>query len=38
MDIGFVYTGEKRFENIGRETVNDNKLYIKFGCNEVTKS
>jgi|TARA_B100000902_G_C26752925_1_gene641829 hypothetical protein len=25
-------------ENIGRETVNDNKLYIKFGCNEVTKS
>ena len=25
-------------ENIGRETVNDNKLYMKYGCNEVTKS
>ena len=25
-------------ENIGREIVNNNKLYIKYGCNEVTKS
>jgi len=25
-------------ENIGREIVNDNKLYMKYGCNEVTKS
>ena len=25
-------------EKIGREVVNKNRLYIKFGCNEVTNS
>ena len=25
-------------EKIGREAVNKNKLYIKFGCNEVTNT
>lgn len=25
-------------ERLGRPTVNENKLYIKYGCNQVTKT